>query len=135
MVTLAKVPDAAFGKIKSCFCAVDIAINAWIEYVSKQISPQWSFFACNAAYSLTVKWTNWTYSSTTSTIGPQSSTRFRLDDTRTLLCTFSTSTRRTCSSSWIVRGVGEQPIHPNMFRVLVLATADGKLLTLLRILA
>lgn len=58
MMTLAKVPDAAFGKIKSCFCVVDIAVDAGVEYVSKQINQQCSFFgffAYDAAYSLTVK--------------------------------------------------------------------------------
>lgn len=44
MMTLAKIPDAAFGKIKSCFCVVDIAIDAGVEYVSKQTNQQCSFF-------------------------------------------------------------------------------------------
>lgn len=35
MVTLAKVPDAAIGKIKSCYSVVDIVVDARIEYVPK----------------------------------------------------------------------------------------------------
>ena len=135
MMTLTKVPNAAFGETQSCLCAVNITVNTGVEYVSKQINQLCSgFFTRNAAYSLTEKWTNCTYPSTTSTTGPQSSTTFRLDDTRALFCTSPTSTRRACSSSRIFRGVGEQPIHPNIFRVLYVATA-GKLLILLRILA
>ena len=79
-------------------------------------------------YSLTVKWTNCTYSSTTSTIGPHILTIFRLLNTLGSFSMSSKSMTRACSSSWIVRGVVEHPIHPRSLRAFSFNTGGFRLL-------
>jgi hypothetical protein len=76
-------------------------------------------------YSLAVKCTKCTSSSTISTTGPHNLTRFIVEYRFGVWLKSPMRTETACSSSWTVRGAGEHPTQPRILRAFSLRCLVG----------